>query len=208
MSLPWYTVVGNPEGITLDPSCTSLDKCAMILSTKAPSKRYHNFWPLPYNTWPSDQVVTISAIIIQLCQKRQYVLYFAIFPHAQVYVVLELGQLVIQYRSLDSNGEWDVIKELTYPMGSQQTAAPSFSIEVSAFDAGIREVLIRVMDESGIYQSAADGSLDIPTSEDLAEGAYYIAFLHEKFNASFVTTGTAAPVISTSKLSTPTPAEI
>ena len=120
---------------------------------------------------------------MEIRKKRQIYrpLYHCIF---QIYIVLKQGQLQARQRRLNDNGNWEDLEITNIPLASSSAAA-SFSIEVAPHANGTRRIKLSVQGASEEVTAA----FAVPTGRRLKEDAFYLAFIHSKFNATFVTTG-------------------
>ena len=103
----------------------------------------------------------------------------------QVYIQLQLNQVQARHRSLSVNGVWENTKVVNYTLTSQPYV--TLAVEMTPLIAGTRQATIKILDGNQMFQPVTD--FDIPTIESLEDNAYYMAFVHSKFNASFITSG-------------------
>ena len=98
--------------------------------------------------------------------------------------MLKQGQLQARQRRLNDNGNWEDLEITNIPLASSSAAA-SFSIEVAPHANGTRRIKLSVQGASEEVTAA----FAVSSSRTLKEDAFYLAFIHSKFNATFVTTG-------------------
>ena len=91
-----------------------------------------------------------------------------------------------KHKLINDDGTKTEVKVVRYELTTHAPVVLAFS--VAPFDNGMRQVALSVLDSSGEYR-ALDDTLDIPTSQNVEDGAYYVSMVHDKENATFTTTG-------------------